>query len=496
LLKRKSMFRDLGRVIEVVKNQFNGPQVLVVGDLMLDRYIWGQVERISPEAPVPVVRMRYVSESAGGAGNVAVNLSRLGCLVSLAGRMGEDRERDALLALFSEHGIGTEPVISSINHSTTVKTRIMGGHQQMLRLDKEDDAPISEEDGRDLLNAVSALFEAGLTCVVLSDYGKGVLSTPVCQEVIKQARNQGVPVLVDPKGCDYNKYAGATGVLPNRGELARVTASPVEDLANLFAQGQKLRTALGLDFVVLTLSELGMALLEPTGTSQFPALAREVFDVSGAGDTVISTMAASLAAGVHLHDAVQLANLAAGIVVGKLGTVPITREELLASLTVEEQHGANKICSRSELLSKVGRWRVAGERIVFTNGCFDLLHAGHVSLLQQARHEGDRLVVGLNSDRSVAALKGPTRPVVGERERARVLAALASVDAVTLFDEDTPLHLIKLVRPDVLVKGDEYTESRVVGAAEVRGWGGKVTLVPLVEGLSTSEVIRRAAVAS
>lgn len=487
------MFKQFANVVDAVEHGFNNAHALVVGDLMLDRYIWGQVDRISPEAPVPVVRVRQVSESAGGAGNVVINLSRLGCKASLVGTVGSDAERAPLLTCLSDHGICIEGVVAFNDRATTVKTRVIGGHQQMLRLDSEDGGALSEGHIRRLLQAINSQFDNPISVVILSDYGKGVLSNFLCQEIIRLSRLKGIPVLVDPKGCDYRKYAGATAIAPNRAELARVTTTPVEDLETLFEQGETLRSALGLDFITLTLSELGIALLEPAGRLRFPALAREVFDVSGAGDTVIATMAASLTAGLHLHDTVQLANLAAGIVVGKLGTAPITREELLAALTLEREQGANKICPQGELLNRVARWRIAGERIVFTNGCFDILHAGHVNLLYSARREGDRLIVGLNTDRSVTLLKGPTRPVVREHERAKVLAALASVDAVALFDETTPLHLIKLIRPDVLVKGGDYTEDQVVGSAEVHSWGGKVTLVPLMEGQSTTEVIRRAA---
>jgi D-beta-D-heptose 7-phosphate kinase/D-beta-D-heptose 1-phosphate adenosyltransferase len=488
------VFTDFTKIVDIVERGFAGAGVLVVGDLMLDRYVWGEVERISPEAPVPVVRVKSISECAGGAGNVAINLSRLGCTVRLAGVVGEDQEQDSLLALLQECDVATQAVIASKDRQTTVKTRIMGGHQQMLRMDMEESSSVSDSCAGRLLDALSAEFDQHVSVVVLSDYGKGMLSPLVCRELIGRARQQNIAVLVDPKGLDYGKYAGATGISPNRGELARATGIAVEDLDRLLQAGEKLRSALGLEFIALTLSELGIALLESAGVSQFPAFAREVFDVSGAGDTVIATLAASVAAGVPLHDAISLANLAAGIVVRKLGTVPVTREELLAALMAEGEQGTGKIfCSSSELLNRVARWRIAGERIVFTNGCFDILHAGHVSLLQRARREGDRLIVGLNTDRSVAALKGPTRPLIGEQERAHVLAALAAVDAVMLFDDDTPLKLIRTIRPEVLVKGGDYLENQVVGAAEVRSWNGRVAILPLLPGLSTSELIRRAA---
>ena len=487
------MFSDLQKVVDAVRAGFHEPRTLVVGDLMLDRYVWGSVDRISPEAPVPVVRVGQRTERAGGAANVALNLKRLGCRVSLAGLVGADADGNVLLNLLRDAQVDLQSVVSSNGRPTSVKTRIIGGHQQILRLDREDGSAISEPHTRSLLDEVTAEMSHGLSVIVLSDYGKGVLSAHVCREIINRARARDIPVLVDPKGHDYSKYSGATALSPNRSELARVTLAPSEDLTSLFEAGEKLRVQLGLGFIALTLGEHGVALLEPGTVSQFPALAREVFDVSGAGDTVIATLAASYNVGLHLHDSIQLANLAAGAVVGKIGTVPISREELLALLVEQEERDFGKICLVSELLNRVARWRSVGDRVVFTNGCFDLLHAGHVNLLQQARAEGDRLIVGINTDRSVRALKGPKRPVIAEQQRALVLAALASVDAVVMFDDDTPLGLIKAIRPDVIVKGGDYSEGQVVGATEVRSWGGKVTLVPLVAGLSTSEVLRRVA---
>jgi len=486
------MFKDFANVVTEVKAGFGNPHVLVVGDLMLDRYVWGSVERISPEAPVPVVRVQHISENAGGAGNVAINLQGLGCKVRVAGVVGADEESKALLSCLREHDLSTHAVIESRERSTTVKTRIIGGHQQMLRLDKDERSVISPSQDQSLLEAISSEFNSDISAVVFSDYGKGVLSNFICREVIRLAHDKNIPILVDPKGWDYGKYAGATGISPNRGELAQVVNVPPEDLDLLLERGEKLRATLNVGFIALTLSEMGIALLENQHKEHFPAAAREVFDVSGAGDTVIATMAAALTSRLHLHDCIHLANLAAGIVVGKLGTVPVSREELLAAISSEEGQGNNKILGRSELLGRVAHWRIVGEKVVFTNGCFDILHAGHVALLQQARREGDRLIVAINTDRSVSSLKGPNRPVIREQERARVLAALSSVDAVILFDDETPLQLIKLFRPEVLVKGGDYLEDQVVGSSEVRSWGGKVTLVPLVEGQSTTEVIRRA----
>ncbi|MBP6583420.1 MAG: D-glycero-beta-D-manno-heptose 1-phosphate adenylyltransferase, partial [Chromatiaceae bacterium] len=314
----------------------------------------------------------------------------------------------------------------------------------------------------------------------------------LCQRLLAAARAQGLPVLVDPKGRDFAKYAGASLITPNRAELALTTGVPREDLAGLLQAAVSLREGLDLGLLVLTLSELGLALVDGSGTRRIPALAREVFDVSGAGDTVIATFAAGLAAGLGASDTAHLANLAAGVVVGKVGTVPITGAELLAAISGEmalEQ--AAKILVLTSAQTRVQGWQAGGERVVFTNGCFDLLHVGHVSYLELARRQGQRLVVGLNTDQSVRTLKGPERPLIGEQDRARVLAALAAVDAVVLFDEATPLELILALRPDVLAKGADYREDEVVGAPEVKAWGGQVVLIPLVDDRSTTGIIQR-----
>ena len=485
------MFKDFQRVHEIVENGFHGHRVLVIGDLLLDRYLWGTVERISPEAPVPVVRVDHKTSAAGGAANVAANLSALGCGVSLAGTVGADEDGRHLLELLKAAGIETTAVLSVTDRPTNCKTRILGGRQQMLRLDVEKSCEFSVE----LKNLLLARIEAqipGCSAIILSDYGKGLLDNSVCQTIIRRARELSIPTFVDPKGLHYEKYAGCDVISPNRMELAAATSMDSGDLELLLEEGQQLRAELGIGHLVVTLSELGITLLEHGGTYRFPALAREVFDVSGAGDTVIAAMGAAVAAGMQLHDAVRLANLAAGIVIGKLGTVPISRDELLAGLASGETSQAEKICSRETLLKRAAHWRVAGQRIVFTNGCFDLLHVGHLALLEQAKREGDCLVVALNTDRSVRALKGANRPIISEDARARIVAALPCVDAVVLFDEETPLDLIRAVRPNVLAKGGDYVEDEVVGANDMKSWGGRVALIPLIEGSSTTAILKRA----
>lgn len=485
------MFDDPQRVLDAVRTGFGGRRVLVVGDLMLDRYLWGQVQRISPEAPVPVVHLKRETATAGGAANVARNLAALGLEVEVAGVTGADTARDRLLAELARCGVGAAAVLPASDRGTTVKTRVVGNHQQMIRIDEEHSGPLPTPDRERLIESVTERLR-GAAVLVLSDYAKGVLGPELCRALLDAARNQDVPVLVDPKGRDFSRYAGATLVTPNRAELAVATGADGGDLDALLAAGRALREHLSLTLLVVTLSEQGMALISTGGERLIPAVAREVFDVSGAGDTVIAAFAAGLAAGLDHTDTAHLANLAAGVVVGKVGTAPITRDELLAAISGEAAlEQAAKVMPPAAAADQIRRWQAAGERVVFTNGCFDLLHVGHVTYLERARRYGHRLVVGLNTDRSVRALKGPDRPVIREGDRARVLAALASVDAVVLFDEDTPLELIRRLRPDVLAKGADYREEEVVGAAEVKSWGGQVVLVPLVEDRSTSGIIRR-----
>lgn len=486
------MFSDLQRILETVERSFSSRRVLVVGDLMLDRYLWGVVERISPEAPVPVVRLDHKTHVVGGAANVAANLRALGCAVFLAGAVGADEDGRQLVELLQSSGIETAGILVMPDRPTICKTRILGCQQQMLRVDIEKPGELSSELQSQLLAEIKAHIST-CSAIILSDYGKGLLSDSICQTIIRYGQEMSIPTFVDPKGLHYKKYAGCDVISPNRMELAAATSTDYSDLELLLQKGERLRTDLGIRHLVVTLGELGIAVQEPGGGHRFPALAREVFDVSGAGDTVIATTGAAVAAGLPLHEAIRLANVAAGIVVGKLGTVPISKDELLARLTYDgEASYTDKICSLEALLKRVAQWRVAGQKIVFTNGCFDLLHVGHLALFEQAKREGDCLVVALNTDHSVHALKGAGRPIISEGARARIVAALPSVDAVVLFDEATPLNLIRAIQPHVLVKGGDYSEEEVVGANDMKSWGGKVALIPLVEGSSTTEILKRA----
>jgi D-beta-D-heptose 7-phosphate kinase / D-beta-D-heptose 1-phosphate adenosyltransferase len=361
----------------------------------------------------------------------------------------------------------------------------------MLRLDKERIGGYSDAAFAELKAQLEVALQ-GADAVVLSDYGKGVLTEEICRHVISAARLRRIPVLVDPKQRNFTRYRGATTICPNLSELSAATGLSNRELDDLLAAGQKLVMELGLEYMTATMSEKGIAVLRPDCRFIAPAVARQVFDVSGAGDTVIATLALALAAGLRIEAAAQLANMAAGIAVSKVGTVPVRRDELLISIMPEIEHqAAEKILPLKNLETRASAWKLAGERITFTNGCFDLLHIGHITLLESARREGDRLVVGINSDRSVRELKGETRPIVGERERAHILASLSAVDAVVIFDEPTPLKVIQALRPDVIVKGGDYNAETVVGAKELRAWGGRVKIVPTVEGFSTTNLIAK-----
>jgi D-beta-D-heptose 7-phosphate kinase/D-beta-D-heptose 1-phosphate adenosyltransferase len=484
------MLPELHSILNLLEGGFSQLKVLVVGDIMLDRYIHGDVDRISPEAPVPVLRHAQRYERAGGAANVAMNLAGLGCHAILAGFWGSDVEQGELKVLLDRAGVDTVGVVSS-SLPTISKTRIVGRMQQLLRLDIESrETPPAVELDR-LAERATSLVDK-VHAVILSDYAKGALSRDVCRLVIEAAAAKGIAVLADPKTPDLGKYAGATSVCPNLSELSLATGIAAHQTEALLEAGQAQVSKHNLQFLTVTMSEKGIAVLWPEGRYHSPARAREVFDVSGAGDTVIATLAASLAGGLRVETAVELANLAAGIVVGKMGTVPVAQHELIAALTPSTNLTAGeKILDRERTAKRIAEWRASGETIVFTNGCFDLLHVGHITLLEDCRRFGTKLVLALNADASVCRLKGPTRPIVGENERARVMAALASVDAVVLFEEDTPLELIRELKPDVLVKGGDYTIETVVGHEEVLEAGGRVEIVPTVEGFSTTNIVRK-----
>ncbi|MGB0920874.1 MAG: D-glycero-beta-D-manno-heptose 1-phosphate adenylyltransferase [Alphaproteobacteria bacterium] len=460
-------------------------RVAVLGDIMLDRFVEGQVSRISPEAPIPVFAIAQETAMLGGAGNVARNVVALGGEAALVGIVGRDAAGLAVeTALLDEAGI-TSFLVCDEACRTTEKTRYRASGQQMLRADREDTTPIEGARAEKVLAAFAAALE-GAGAAVLSDYAKGVLSDAVLGKALAMANAKGVPVIVDPKRADFTAYRGATLIKPNAKEM-RAAAGGTD-----IAAANRLRTEAGIESVLITLSEKGMLLVNGQGADNLPAHARDVFDVSGAGDTVAAALALGIAAGAAENLAARFANLAAGIVVGKAGTATVYPGEMAAALTrspLMSHH--EKILPRSSLKDLVVRWQTEGKKVGFTNGCFDLIHPGHLSLLRQARANCDHLVVGLNSDASVQRLKGPTRPVQDEAARAEVLAALSYVDAVTLFEEDTPLELIEVLLPDVIVKGADYTEDQVVGGDIVKAAGGTVFLAQLEDGFSTTNTVAK-----
>lgn len=467
-------------------------RILVVGDVMLDRFVRGNVTRISPEAPIPIVRVVSEDVMLGGAGNVARNAAALGATAVLVGLVGDDAAGTEVAVLAEQAERVEAHLITAKQRRTTVKTRYVAGAQQLLRADIEDLWQISADDAAAVRQAaVDAM--AGVGAVVLSDYAKGALGNTLAMAVIAKARESGIPVLVDPKGTDYRHYRGVTAITPNAAELSAATGLPVttSDEAEVAAAG--ILAITHADAVIVTRGKDGMSIVERDTATHLPVRVREVFDVSGAGDTVVATLAVVLAAGGSLRDAAELANAAASVVVQKVGTAVARPGEVVAALYARERLAADeKISTLAGAVERVQRWRRSGDTVAFTNGCFDLLHPGHVSLLRQARATAARLVVGLNSDASVRRLKGRDRPVQNEAARATVLASLADVDLVVLFAEDTPIRLIESVRPDVLVKGADYTIDQVVGADIVRAAGGRVVLANLVPGESSSRLVNKA----
>ena len=468
-------------------------RVLCVGDVMLDRFVHGRVERISPEAPIPVLRIEREAAMLGGSGNVARNLDALGAHTDFVSVIGDDDAGREVRALFTVQ-VGTKAdLVVDAARQTAIKVRYLAGNQQMLRADRETigDVSAATADGM-LASARAALPECGV--VVASDYGKGALSQTVVTALIAAAREAGRPVIVDPKGNDYTRYRGASLLTPNRKELGEASRMPVGSDGEIVAAARHIIASCGVGAVLATRSRDGMTLVSGSeGTvTHLPTEAREVFDVSGAGDTVVATIAAALAAGAPLERAAAIANVAAGIVVGKVGTAVAHPEEVAAALRRSDVTDAEaKIMALSPALDRVARWRRQGFRIGFTNGCFDVLHPGHVTLMAKARAACDRLIVGLNADASVKRLKGASRPLQTETARATVLASLATVDMVVIFAEDIPLALIEAIRPDLLVKGADYRVDDVVGADVVQAGGGRVMLVDLEAGHSTTATIAR-----
>ena len=481
---------DLAAQLEAL----SGARVVVAGDVMLDRFLYGEVERISPEGPIPVLRIEREAAMLGGAGNVLRNLAALGAKIEFLAVVGDDAAgREVHNLARDAAGEGCRLLVEA-GRPTTIKERYIAAGQQLLRADRDPGSAIRAETAAALIDATTAAL-SGAGALVLSDYGKGTFEPDTLGVLIAAARAAGCPVVVDPKGRDYGVYRGATLVTPNKRELHEATGLPTSSDREVALAAQEIIDSCGIETVLATRGSDGLTLLASGGKGthfNLPAEAREVFDVSGAGDTVVAAVAAALAAGLSLDDAARLANLAAGIVVGKLGTAVASRSELLQTLHASDLMVAEaKVADLDASVEQAARWRQKGLTIGFTNGCFDLLHPGHISLLAQARAACDRLIVGLNSDASTRRLKGDGRPIQSEAARAAVLASLANVDLVVVFGEDTPLKLIEALRPDVLVKGADYARDEVVGADLVERHGGKLILVELAPGHSTSGTIGR-----
>jgi D-beta-D-heptose 7-phosphate kinase / D-beta-D-heptose 1-phosphate adenosyltransferase len=468
--------------------------VLVLGDVMLDRFLYGTVERVSPEAPVPVITLHRTANMPGGAANVARNVAALGAHVVLVGVVGADEAATELRGLLTGPASFQTHLTVDASRPTTTKTRYIADQQQILRSDREVSGPVSEPVAAAMLEQFAAAL-ADADIVILSDYGKGALSDEVTARAIAAARAAGKHVLVDPKSRSFTKYTGATVLTPNMHELQLASGHECSTDEQVVAAATEVIDRGICDTVIATRGKDGMSIIQrESAASHIRTLANEVYDVTGAGDTAVAAMAVALASGADMRSAARLGNLAAGIVVGKYGTATATRDEILARLggaEASEHSDTGFTLDRIQVL--LARWRRLGLRVAFTNGCFDVLHPGHVSLLNQARRCADRLIVGLNSDKSVRRLKGPSRPIQSAESRAMVLSSLRAVDAVVVFDEDTPLNLIAVIEPEVLVKGADYTVATVVGADLVLARGGKVILADLVPAHSTTETIRRIA---
>jgi len=462
------------------------PNILVVGDLMIDHYLWGSCERISPEAPVQVVDIAKETTVLGGAGNVVNNLKALGANVSVAGVIGDDANGEELRAMLREIDVDESRLIVQQGRKTSKKSRVIAVSQQILRYDKESKEDIKETSVEAIMEILSQDI-GSYDAVILSDYGKGVLTDSLTQLIIQEAKKAGVRVLVDPKGSDFSKYRGATLLTPNKKEAQLATGIDIVDEASLKEALLKLKSECDLEISLITLSEDGIAIYD-TKLKRFPTVAKEVFDVTGAGDTVIASIAYALSAGKDIDETAKFANLAAGVVVGKIGSATVTIDEIEEyEASLHKSTSDAHIKTFDEIKAIVARYKKQGKKVVFTNGCFDILHVGHVKYLQIAKSFGDVLIVGLNSDASVSRLKGPTRPVNVAEDRAYLLAALEAVDFVVPFEDDTPYELIKMIAPDVLVKGGDYEGKAVVGTE----FAGELKLVDFVDGKSTTKTIEK-----
>jgi D-beta-D-heptose 7-phosphate kinase/D-beta-D-heptose 1-phosphate adenosyltransferase len=482
-------------LIELV-DKLPGRRVVLVGDLMIDRYLYGNAERLSPDAPVPVIHYQKEELRLGGAGRVAADLATLGAKTRVIGMIGADEAGRQINQLLRDFSCDTLFLLQTADRPSTSKVRLVGlaqhrHAQQMIRLDYENAAPIEGEMVRRLLSAVEqSLEDCDVLCI--EDYNKGLLPPAACREIIEMARAKKIPTIVDPAAVeDYSKYSGATALKPNRFEASRATGSP-ETIDGAGQSARKLIESLNLEAAIITMDKHGVLLATRDGTQKhIHGRERKAYDVAGAGDMLLAMLAASRAAGATWEQAAALGNVAAGLECEKFGSVPITRQEIIADLLIEAHVHLGKVRKLESLLPELHRHRAAGKKIVFTNGCFDLIHPGHTKYFRFAKAQGDLLVVGVNTDASIRRLKGEKRPIIGETDRLEVLEELQSIDYLITFDADTPRELIEAIRPDVLVKGADYSVQQVVGHDFVESYGGKIALAPLIDGKSTSSLIQK-----
>ncbi len=489
-------------LIEIL-NPAKPPRVLVVGDFMLDRYIWGTSGRISPEAPVLVVKATDEEERVGGAGNVCSNLAAMGAKVTAVGVVGRDEAGQTLRRLLQEQAISTAGLVTTNTRPTTRKSRIIAQHQHLLRIDREDSRPLQDDIQTRVAQHLKRVAKRA-DVILVSDYAKGLITPDLMKIAVAAGRSVGIPVVVDPKAEDFRIYRGATVIKPNLNEFRQAiliqTGKPLSEAERPDTQeerrmetaGKKLLKQLQADAIVVTLGKDGMQLIQQGKRMQaFETQEQETFDVTGAGDTALAAIGFVLAGGHALGCALQIANVAAGAAVTKVGTAPVGRTEIIHRLEDLSHQITAKTKTLDDLVPLLNARRSRKQKIVFTNGCFDVLHVGHIGLLKYARKQGDLLVVGLNSDASIARLKGPGRPILQQLERAQILAALEDVDYIVIFDQTSVLPVVKRVRPDILVKGADYQKSEVVGQAFVETYGGIVRRAPLVEGISTTNIVNK-----
>jgi len=468
---------------------FAGKKILILGDLMLDEHIWSKVSRISPEAPVPIAEVVKITHVPGGCGNVAANIAALGGVPYLIGIIGQDSSGEKLLKALEKQKISSNYITIDTNRPTILKSRIIAASQHVVRVDREDRTIISPRLTQSIIRKIKELVPK-VDGIIISDYDKGMVTPEICQALIKTAKQQRKPVAVDPKGIDYSKYQGATVITPNLREAAIASKTVIIDEKSLGRAGKYLLNTVKCDHVLITRGKDGMTLISGKSANYLPAVPREVFDITGAGDTVIATLILAMSSGGSIKEAAIIANFAGSVVVGKIGTAACSRAELEEAIAGHEPI-IKKIKLREEISAIARNLKSQGARIIFTNGCFDLLHLGHVRYLREAKKLGDILIIGLNSDNSVTALKGPNRPYISEMERAEILASLECVDYVTIFQEIRPDNLIKVIKPDVHVKGGDYKVSELPERKLVEALGGKVVVIPPIKGRSTTGIVER-----